>query len=108
MWQMLAQLLPAVIGMMNKGTTTTTNYGGGATGSSTPYNPNGGFLSGMGNILGKFGGLSGGGSANSTPTSGGQTMQPPANQFIPPQMMQSRQMPSYGGIIEQMLSKYRG
>lgn len=51
-----------------------------------------------------LGGL-GGGNAQAGAT--GQ-MQQPQNQFMPSGMMQSRQMPSYGALIQQMLAKYRG
>jgi len=57
-------------------------------------------------VAGMMGG--GGGQAQQANTIGGQAQpQQPMNQFIPPQLMQSRQMPSYGSMINQMLQQQR-
>ena len=37
-----------------------------------------------------------------------QQQQQPQNQFIPGQLQPFRQMPSYGALIQEMLSKHRG
>jgi len=63
---------------------------------------------GIGSLLGQAAGsLLGGGSSTDT---SGQQQAPiqPQNQFIPPTMMASRQMPSYGNMINTMLQKQRG
>jgi hypothetical protein len=51
-----------------------------------------------------LGGLGGGGQQGA----GQAQQQQPMNQFMPGGMMASRQMPSYGQMIQQMLSQQRG
>lgn len=71
------------------------------------------FWQGAGNVAsaaGSIGSIFGGGGSSGGQSVGGQT-QPtimPQNMTMPSQMMASRQMPSYGSIIQQMLAKQRG
>jgi len=69
------------------------------------------FWAGVSKVLPAVAGMMNkGGSSTDTGTIGGQQQAPiqPQNQFIPPTMMASRQMPSYGNMINTMLQKQRG
>ena len=112
MWETIMQFLPMVLNMMNQGGTADVAGMGKVKTAPPDYYKTQGEGGGFGNILGKLGGLFGGTSSNAsnptTNTIGGQSPMGGQNQFIPPTMMASRQMPSYENIVQQMLAKQRG
>ena len=68
------------------------------------------FWSGVSKVLPMVAGMMNKGGSGGGGLLGGQAQQQqqPQNQFIPGQLQPFRQMPSYGALIQEMLSKYRG
>jgi predicted lipid-binding transport protein (Tim44 family) len=114
MWAAISQILPMILQMFGKkeetpstvtppattppATTPTT------TPATTPKSTGMGGMSGMGSMLGSLVGGMGNKQEPQASNIGGLSQ----NQFIPPSLMASRQMPSYGNIVQQMLAKQRG
>ena len=68
------------------------------------------FWAGVSKVLPAVASMMGGSGGSGGGLLGGQAQQQqqPQNQFIPGQLQPFRQMPSYGALIQEMLSKQRG